>query len=129
MVVTSVFGPAVVGELIGAMVKSADVMAAPVVVDVAAPVVEVEAAGVGIPDWVFVVAPGVVVVAAGTGVVVPLSEKTLVAPVVFVVAAAVGAGLVVTDGAPFTINGAAAVLADVLQAVAMVKVGPLVVPL
>jgi hypothetical protein len=82
------------------MVKSADVMVAPVDVDVVAPVVEVEAAGVGIPDWVEVVAPLTDVVAAATGVGPPVLEIWLDAPFVFVVAAAVGAGADVTVGTP-----------------------------
>lgn len=138
MVLLTIFGPAVVGELIGVMVKSADVMAAPVELDEGAPVTEVEPAGVGIPDGVAVGAPLLVVVAAGTGVgppvelfagaelpdvvaaatgaTPPVVEMTVDAPGVFVVAAAVGAGVTVTVGVPFTMDGPAAVLPDVLHA-------------
>ena len=62
---TTDFGPAVVAAALaglgGVMVKSKPVMAAPVDVEVVAPVEEVDAAGVGIPDCVETVAPLTVV--------------------------------------------------------------------
>jgi hypothetical protein len=105
------------------MVKLADVMFAPADVVVVAPVEDVDAAGVGIPELAFVVVPLTLVVAAGTGVGPPVLEIWDDEPFVFVVAAAVGAGVTVTDGVPFTTVVAAALLAVVLQAPGVVKVG------
>jgi len=100
------FGPAAVGELIGVMVKSADVMAAPVVVDVVVPVMEVEAAGVGKPVVVF--------------------DRPLL---LVLAAAATGAPVTTVEGTPLTVLVPAAVFADVLHAVTVENVGPLVLPL
>ena len=61
---TKIAGPAVVDDVIGAMVKSADVMVAPVEVEVGGPLVVVVAAGVGPPVMVVEVSVGVMVLVA-----------------------------------------------------------------
>src|SRR4051812_2775984 len=130
------------------MVKLSPLTVPPVEVEVAEPVDDVDAAGVGPPVVVFdvtllllVVAPGVgppvvvldgvpftVVVAAGTGTGPPV-EDVVVEPLVLVVAAGTGVGppTVLLPGVPFTID-VAALFPVVLQAPpgASAKVGPLV---
>ena len=67
MLVLVVAGPAVVDDVIGAMVKSADVMVAPVEVEVVAPGMEVDAPGAGPPVVVFDKTLLLLLAAAATG--------------------------------------------------------------
>src|SRR3954468_16693927 len=128
------------------MVKLSPLTVPPVEVEVAEPVDEVDAAGDGPPVVLFDVTLLLLVVAAGVGppvvvldgvpftdVVAPATgtgppvEVVVVEPVVFVVAAGTGVGppVVVTVGEPPN-TVAAAVLAVLLQAIGVEKVGPLV---